>query len=244
MFMYVFLGAGALASTRVLAAAQARSLTDADWLVVGLAHGLALMLAVLVAQRFSGAHINPAVTLALAVVQHTPCRSVLRQIVAQYAGAIGGAAAIFIVLGQSAATVGHFGAPDFGTHISMLQSMVIEALGTAILMLAQMGASADSRAPQGWGPLTLGMTVAAVTFFIGPVTSATVNPARAFGPDLLSQFFGNSVSWPEYVVADLIGPVLGAVLAAVVYILIAHPLLGDRRWFGHQRSKETGGEDS
>lgn len=223
-FIYVCLGAGVLASARLFAAAHGRALTNADWLTVGFAHGLALFIAAQVAQRISGAHINPAVTLALAAVARFGWRGVPLQLAAQFAGATLGAAAIFVVFGRDAATIGHLGAPEFAPQTSLLQDAAIEALGTAVLMLTLMGASLDARAPAGWGAFTTGMSVVAVTFFLGPVTSAVINPARAFGPDLVSMFFGVPISWTAYVVNDLLGPLAGALVAAVVYLRVTRPL--------------------
>lgn len=223
MFMYVLLGAGTLASAREVAAAQGRPLTSADWLIVGFAHGLALFLAIVLVQRVSGAHINPAVTLALAAVRRVPWRSVPLQLAAQYVGAVLGALAILIVFGQNAATTGHLGAPSFAANTSLVQDTAVEALGTGVLMLTILGASADADAPVGWGALATGMSVAAVTFFLGPVTSAAINPARAFGPDVVSMFFSAHLSWVGYIVADALGPLLGAGLAAVAYWRIVRP---------------------
>lgn len=222
MFIYVFLGCGTLAYARMLAAAQGRALSNADWLIVGLAHGFAFFLATMLAQRISGAHINPAVTIALATIERYPWSNVLRQLLAQFTGALLGAGAIVIVFGRPAAIVGHLGAPEFAAHSSLLQNMSIEALGTAVLMLTMMGVSRDKQAREGWGPFATGMSVAAMTFFMGPVTSAAINPARAFGPDLISMVFGAPVSWSGFIVADLTGPLIGALAAALLSIYLEH----------------------
>jgi glycerol uptake facilitator protein len=119
--------------------------------------------------------------------------------------------------------VGHLGAPSLATNTNILQGMIIEALGAGILVLAIMASAVDKNAPSGWAGLTIGLTLGAIIMFLGPATGAAVNPARAFGPDIVSAFiFGVNVNWPQFALCYLIGPIVGGVGAAYLYRYIAH----------------------
>lgn len=221
-FLLVFIGAGAAAMAGI-AAARGQSTGLANLLLVALAHGLALFVIIQVVGKISGAHVNPAVTLGLAAIGRFPPSEVLAYILGQVLGAVAGAAAILVVYGHDAATLGHLGGPSLAPNTSLIQGLAIEALGTAILVLAIMGAAVDSRTPAGWAGLTIGLALGAIIMFMGPATGATVNPARAFGPDLVDVFAGVKVDWVQYVVVYLIGPIIGGVAAVFGYVYIARP---------------------
>jgi glycerol uptake facilitator protein len=142
-------------------------------------------------------------------------------VIGQVGGAIVGALAILIVYGRVGARVAGLGAPGLAPSINILQAMFIEGLGTAILVLAIMGTAADTRAIAGWAPLTIGLTLTAIILFIGAATGGSVNPARAFGPDLVATFFGYPVNWVAFVVSYLIGPLLGGIVGAFAYTAVA-----------------------
>jgi glycerol uptake facilitator protein len=212
--------------------------TMADLLLVALAHGLALFIIVMVVGKVSGAHVNPAVTIGLASIGRFPWEEVVAYVVAQFIGAVVGAACILIVYGKLAATVGHLGAPALATNTSLLQGLAIEALGAFILVLTIVATAVDNRAPAGWAGLAIGMALAAVIMFIGPATGATVNPARAFGPDLVNLFFGVKVDWVAYLVCYLIGPLIGGVAACWLYSYVAALPRGPRELV-HARTRST-----
>ncbi len=216
-FLLVFVGGGAAAAAAVLAAHNKQPITLADVLAVALAHGLILFIIVAALGRVSGAHVNPAVTLGLASVGRFPWEEVAAYLIGQMVGALLGAAAILIVFGSQAATIGHLGGPALAPHTNIIQGAIAEALGAFVLMLAIISTAADSRAPAGWAALTIGMALAAVIIFIGPATGATVNPARALGPDLIALFYKVSFDGVAYVVSYLIGPIVGAVAACFLY---------------------------
>lgn len=220
-FLLVFVGGGAAASAALLLHSTKQPSTMADLLLVALAHGLVLFVIVMVVGKVSGAHVNPAVTIGLASVGRFPWEEVIAYVVAQVIGAIIGAAAIMIVFGTMAATVGHLGAPSLATNTNIVQGFFSEALGAFILILAIMGTAVDSRAPAGWAGLSIGLALAAVIMFIGPATGATVNPARAFGPDIVDVFFGVNVNWVDFVVCYLLGPLVGGVAACWLYRYVA-----------------------
>lgn len=221
-FLLVFIGGGA-ASLAGIMEARGKSTGLADLLLVALAHGLALFVIIQVVGKISGAHVNPAVTIGLAVIGRFPVSEVLAYVLGQVIGAVVGAAAILVVYGRDAATLGHLGGPSLAANTGLIQGLAIEALGAAILVLAIMGAAVDSRAPAGWAGLAIGLSLAAIIMFLGPASGAAVNPARAFGPDLVDVFAGVNVDWVQYLVVYLLGPIIGAVVAAFGYVYIARP---------------------
>ncbi len=216
-FLLVFLGSGA---------ATAGALHFPTTPVVGvlfaaLGLGLALFVGISIAGKVSGGHYNPAVTVGLAAARHFAWADVPAYLVSQFVGAIVGAFAILIVYGALGAQGAGVGAPALSPGTSIGQGLVIEGLGTAILVLAVMATAVDTRAVAGWAPLTIGLTLAVLIVFIGPATGGSVNPARAFGPDLVASIFGYPVNWVAFVVSYLIGPLVGGVIGAFAYVAVA-----------------------
>lgn len=220
-FLLVFIGGGAAASAALLVHRTSQPSTMADLLLVALAHGLALFIIVMIVGKVSGAHVNPAVTIGLASIGRFPWEEVVGYVVGQAAGAVLGAGCIFIVFGKLAATVGELGAPTLATNTSLLQGLVIEGLGAAILIITIVATAVDPRAPVGWAGLSIGLALAAIIMFIGPATGASVNPARSFGPYFVDLFFGVRLDWAAFVVTYLIGPILGGIAGAWLYAYIA-----------------------
>ncbi len=220
-FLLTFIGAGAAAELGQQLHATNSPFTDANFLLVALAHGFALFIAVIIVGKISGAHVNPAVTVGLASIGRLPWADAPAYLVGQFVGAVVAALGILVVYGKNAATIGKLGAPSLAFGTSTFQGMCIEAIGAFILVLAVVGAAVDNRAPAGWAGLTIGFALAAIIMVIGPATGAAVNPARAFGPDLINIFFGVKVDWGTYVLSYLIGPLIGGVAAAFLYGFIA-----------------------
>lgn len=220
-FLLVFLGGGAAASVGIMAHNFHRTTTMADLLLIALAHGLALFIIVMIVGKISGAHVNPAVTIALASIGRFPWEEVIAYVVAQAIGAIVGALCILIVFGQFAAKYGSLGAPALATNTSLVQGLIIEGLGAGILVMTIVASAVDIRAPAGWAGLSIGLSLAAIIMFLGPATGAAVNPARAFGPDIVTIFFGVKVDWVAYIVCYLIGPILGGIGAARLYVYMS-----------------------
>jgi len=225
-FVLVFFGAGAAAVTLMIAhGAETPNPFNigigalgglGDWLAIGLAFGIAIAAVIYALGRVSGAHINPAVTIALWAAGRFPAREVVPYIAAQLVGAAGASFAFAACAGMDAVTVGGLGATAPFPGISFSQAVLVEAIGTFLLMLAIMGVAVDKRAPPGFAGLVIGLTVAGIITTTGNIAGASLNPARTFGPYLGDMVLGGTNLWglfPIYV----IGPVIGAVVAALLY---------------------------
>lgn len=222
--LLVLFHGGASAWLRLALHASGASKSAPDVLYLGLADGLSLFLIIMVVGKISGVLINPAVTLGLASSGRFPLKEVAPYLIAQFAGAILGALGVLLVLGQEGASVGHAGAVTLGAGVGLAQGLLVEALGAFILVLSISATAEDPRSPSGWAPFAIGMTLGAVVLLMEPVTGAAVNPARAFGPDLVAAFSGAEVKWLDYLLVYLVGPILGAAAAAQLYrVLAAQP---------------------
>lgn len=220
-FLLVLFHAGSSALVKLHGHTTASSLSVSDLLFLGLVKGGSLFFIIMALGKISGAHVNPAITLALASIKRFPWREVLPYIAMQVLGAILGAASLLVLFGVPGATVGHLGAPSLPPQIGPWHGMLIEALGTFVLMLTIRSTAEDRRAPAGWAGLAIPAALGSVVLLMEPLTGASVNPARAFGPDILVIFFGVQVKWLDYLVAYALGPLLGALAAVVLYRAIA-----------------------
>jgi MIP family channel proteins len=196
----------------VIAASLAKPIAGAAYgsLAVAAAGGLALAVAVAVLGPVSGAHLNPAVTLGLAVTRRFPWRNVPAYLASQLFGAVAAALAAWALWGDRARVVSHLGAsfPPVGT--SAWQAFGAEAAGTFILVLAIVWVTSDRPASPALATSTIGAALAAAILSSGPISGAGLNPARAIGPMIVA---GEFTDWWVYVTA----PLLGATLAATLY---------------------------
>jgi len=190
-----------------------------DWLAVGMAFALAIAAVIYSFGRISGAHINPAVTVALWSIGKFPGREVVPYIVAQLIGAAVGSLLFLACVGPAAATIGGLGATAPFPGISYGQAILAEAIGTFLLMLVIMGVAVDERAPPGFAGLVIGLTVGGIIITIGNITGSSLNPARTFGPYLGDSLVGTNL-W-QYFPIYVIGPIAGAVAAAWMYNYLA-----------------------
>jgi glycerol uptake facilitator protein len=190
--------------------------------IIALSFGLVVALAIYTVGTTSGAHINPAVTIALAAARRFRWAEVVPYVVAQLLGAVGGALLIVAYVGTRATTLGSVGLTSLGSGVSVIEGMVAEALGTFLLVFTIMAVAVDARAPAGWAGFLIGLAVATEIMVIGPFTGGSVNPARSFGPYLVNQLFGGSTPWSELWVY-IVGPVVGGAVAALGYEMLARP---------------------
>jgi MIP family channel proteins len=204
-FLFFFVGAGSVVLGDYLAANGG---TGPGLLGVALAHGLALAVVVSALGAVSGGHFNPAVTLAVWIMDRiTPMRAAL-YVVAQLVGALAAGLALKAVFADSW-QASNIGTPALGPGITPAVGIGIEAVLTALLVLAVIGTAVDSRAPK-IGGLAIGLAVAADILVGGPLTGAAMNPARWFGPAVAAGAYADWYVW-------WIGPAIGSLAAAYLY---------------------------
>jgi glycerol uptake facilitator protein len=190
--------------------------------IIGLSFGLVVALVIYAFGSTSGAHINPAVTFALAATRRFPWREVAPYMAAQLLGAVLGGLLVVAAFGTASVDVSNVGAVSFGEGVGYPRAILVEALGTFLLMLTIMALAVDKRAPAGWAGLMIGLSVTCVVVVFGPLTGAAINPARAFGPFAAAQLVGGDVPWSQ-LPAYVVGSLLGALVAAISYDLLARP---------------------
>lgn len=181
-----------------------------DSLAVALAFGLALAALVAAFGHISGAHLNPAVTIGLAVTRKFPAAYVPAYLVAQLIGAVLGALATWVLFGAAARSTANLAATYPADGVGGLRALVVEALVTFFLVIVIIAVATDDRVPAPVAPLAVGAALAVGVLIAGPVTGGAVNPARALGPMLVA---GKLTSFWVY----LLGPVVGGSVAAVTY---------------------------
>lgn len=191
-----------------------------DFTSIALMHVFILALLVAAFGGVSGAHFNPAVTVALALLRRIRPSDAAVYVVGQIAGAVAGALIVRAVLSDEGAAVdyGAVGIDQRTLDGDWLPALVLEAIGTFALMLAIMAVAVNPRTPKTWAPFVIGGTLGAIVLAIGPLTGGGFNPARALGPAVVGDaFYGAG----DFVMAYVIGPVIGAALAGVVYTATA-----------------------
>jgi glycerol uptake facilitator protein len=222
----VLVGPGSVIATLTLAGKAVPAVTEADLLAISFAFGFIITALVYAIGKVSGCHINPAVTFALAVTKRMPWKEVPLYWISQYVGAVIGAFAIWGVFGANAVTFGmgqtHFAADASTTYF--LQAALAEALGTGLLIFAILGI-VDSRSPGTLAGIVIGGAVVGIILIFGPITGASLNPARAFGPELVQAIAGGATFWTQYVPVYLIPGLVGAAGAAFLYDFLANPRL-------------------
>lgn len=212
-FFLVFV-IGMVLSLYLAAGGQAQF--GSDWAVIGLAQGFVLFLLVATLAGISGAHLNPAVTAAAAFLRRIDPVDAIVYVLAQLSGGVLGALLVKGLLEDEGRIV-NYGAVDVSPLLANdFAGMIVEALGAFLLVLAVVAVALNPRAWRDWAPLTIGLTLAFVVMVFGPLTGASVNPARWFGPALISEDWGGV--WPY-----IIGPLLGAALAVVFYRFVIEP---------------------
>jgi len=204
-FLFFFVGAGSIVLGDYMAGNGG---SGPGLLGVALAHGLALAVLVSALGPVSGGHFNPAVTLAVWIMgKLTPLRAGL-YVVAQLIGALAAGLALKVVFAD-AWHASNIGTPALGAGITPAIGIAVEAVLTALLVLAVIGTAVDPRAPR-IGGLAIGLAVAADILVGGPLTGAAMNPARWFGPAVAAGAYADWYVW-------WIGPAIGAAVAALLY---------------------------
>jgi aquaporin NIP len=205
-FGLVFAGCGAIVANQKYSGALGS-------VGVSLVFGLIIMVMIYATGHLSGAHINPAVTIAFTLTRHFPPRDAVAYIAAQLAGATGGALLLLAVWTDKPA---HLGATV--PSVAVGSAFVYETILTALLMFVIIAVATDTRAVGAAAAIAIGATVGLDALFGGAVTGASMNPARSLGPALVSG------TWTDFWVY-IAGPVVGAALGAFAYQLVRgeHP---------------------
>jgi len=196
-------------------------ITGASLGFIGLAHGVALLMAVYTIGRLTGAHINPAVTIAHWATRRIESRKVAPYILGQLAGAtIAGFVQLalwtssnnraLVQTAQSTFLGDTIPSPQFGIGAVLLA----EVVGTAILVFTIFGATDKTADPSRAG-VTIGFTLAAIVWMFGPISGASLNPARTWGPTIASTVFSLAPLGNLWIY--VVGPILGGLLGAFLY---------------------------
>ncbi|SJZ51123.1 aquaporin Z [Vibrio cincinnatiensis] len=185
---------------------------------VALAFGLTVLTMAFAIGHISGCHLNPAVTIGLWVGGRFSAKEVIPYLLSQvFGGVIAGAVLYVIATGQMGFDVAAsgFAANGFGEHspggYSMTAALVSEVVMTMMFLIVIMGAT-DSRAPQGFAPIAIGLCLTLIHLISIPVTNTSVNPARSTAVALFVGDWATSQLWLFWV-----APIVGAALGALIY---------------------------
>jgi MIP family channel proteins len=190
-----------------------------DWSVIGLTHAFVLFFLIQALAIVSGAHFNPAVTVAMAAIRQIRPIDAAIYIVVQLVGAIAAAFVVKLLFDNPNAAGTEdptFGAVGIGGAAAGKETVALgaEVIGTFFLMFAIVGVAVNPRGIKDWAGFAIGATLAAAVMIFGPVSGGSFNPARAFGPALVGEFGEGAGTW---ILVWVIAPVIGALLAAFAY---------------------------
>ena len=202
-FTLVFIGAGAIVVGK------------ADLLGIAMAHGLAIAVMICAFAAVSGAHFNPAVSFGMLVTGRISIKDFFVYVLSQLAGATVAAGLLKAIMGSAAG--GALGIPALAPGVGTMQAMLAEALGTFLLVSVIFGVAVDRRGTFGVvAGFPIGLTISLSILFFGPLTGAAINPARWFGPALISGHFSHALVW-------IIGPLVGGAAASLIYQNVIQP---------------------
>lgn len=187
-----------------------------DFAVIGLVHAFLLFGLIVMFGVVSGGHFNPAVTLAaLAIKRIKPFDGAIYMLAQLSGGVLGAFLAKKLLEDEGRAT--NYGAAEVsGLLAGNFAGTIVETIGTFCLVLVILAAVYSKKSVKDWAPLAIGTTLGFIVMVGGPLTGGSFNPARWFGPALVSGDFGGT--WPY-----LVGPIVGALLAAAVFKFVLEP---------------------
>ena len=214
-----FVGSFALTFVGIMAIHAA----GGNLLAVALAHGLILSVMVSATMPTSGGHVNPAVTIGFLLTRKIQPVAAIAYIVIQLLGGVIAALAAYAVFGggPEAAKIVAAGTPSIAPHVQWGTALLCEIIASFFLVFAVWGTAADPRA-RNVGGFAIGLTIAADILAVGPITGASMNPQRSFGPTLVASMAGGSSLWSTHWVY-WVGPIAGACGAAFLYQLALWP---------------------
>lgn len=184
---------------------------------VSLAFGLTVVTMAYAIGHISGCHLNPAVTVGLAAGGRFPAGQIVPYVVAQVIGAIVAAAVLYVIASGAPGfdLAGGFASNGYGEHspgqYSLTSALVAELLLTAVFLFVIMGAT-HGKAPVGFAPLAIGLTLTLIHLISIPITNTSVNPARSTGPALFVGSWALAQLWLFWV-----APLAGGAIGGVVY---------------------------
>ncbi|MGP0850844.1 aquaporin Z [Serratia sp. CY83950] len=211
-FWLVFGGCG----SAVLAAAFPQ--LGIGFLGVALAFGLTVVTMAYAVDHISGGHFNPAITVGLFAGGRFAAKDVIPYVIAQVIGGIAAAAVLYLIASGKAgfdATAGGFASNGYGEHspggYSLQSAIVIELVLTAFFLIVIHGVT-DKRAPAGFAPLAIGLTLTLIHLISIPVTNTSVNPARSTGVAIFQGTWALQQLWVFWLV-----PLVGGIIGGLIY---------------------------
>lgn len=211
-FWLVFGGCG----SAVLAAAFPQ--LGIGFLGVALAFGLTVVTMAYALGHISGGHFNPAITVGLFAGGRFAAKDVIPYVIAQVIGGIAAAAVLYLIASGKAgfdATAGGFASNGYGEHspggYSLQSAIVIELVLTAFFLIVIHGVT-DKRAPAGFAPLAIGLTLTLIHLISIPVTNTSVNPARSTGVAIFQGTWALQQLWVFWLV-----PLVGGIIGGLIY---------------------------
>ena len=203
-FALCFMGIGAIIQTNI-------NSPGGDPVAIALAHGLGIGLILVAAGHITGGYCNPALTIGLVVARRLDRQQAIVCIVAQLLGGAAGAGVLTFVYRDIERNAVNLGVPAIGVNHNAVNALIMEIVLTFFLMFVVFGVAIDHRTgARTIAGLAIGLAVTMGILAGSWVSGATMNPARAFGPELIQQDFADFWIW-------YLGPIIGAVAAAVVY---------------------------
>ena len=206
--VFVFLGAGSGIVTGSLTGGE---LTVPRLFTIALAHGLAIAFLAFATANVSGGHMNPAVTLAAVMTKKITGARGLMFVAAQLTGAVIGALLLLATIPEAADT--NLGAHALGPDVTITMGLIMEIVVTFILVFVIFATAVDPGGIAPLAPLAIGFAVLVDHLVAVPITGASMNPARSFGPALVSG------EWADHWIYWL-GPLLGGLIAGVMYQVV------------------------
>ncbi len=246
-FILVLFGCGSVAVSIVFDA-------YAGLMQIALAWGIGVMLAIYATRHLSCAHLNPAVSLAMALGRRMSAKKLPGYFLAQFAGAIAAALALYLCFSSSIAAYEsvsgivrgtpesarvakmfgeYYNLPGSGSAVGMWLAMGAEAFGTLLLVFMIFSLTEGcnvGRPSNGAAPVFIGLSVTAIICLIAPLTQAGLNPARDFGPRLVAWAMGwGEAAWPDetfgFFFVYILGPLIGGLVASLIFVKIIEPLM-------------------
>jgi aquaporin Z len=205
-FALIFIGAGSIVT--------ANSIHDPSLIGVAVAHGVTIAVMVSAVGHISGGHFNPAVTVGFLLTRRIKPALAVAYWIAQFGGAALAALLVRELLPRASSDAVHLGVPALGGGVDAGAGFALEAIFTFFLVWVVFATAVDPRGTfKSIAGLAIGLTITIDILFGGPLTGAAMNPARAFGPQLVGSHWSHAWVWYA-------GPVVGAAVAAATYELL------------------------